>query len=574
MLSGVRTLSRLVGATLGPAGRNVIVELPDGRVMSTNDGATVARSVHLADPVADMGARLLRTASTTADHAAGDGTTTATLLAEALIGAGERRIEAGSDPLTVARRLREAAERAVALVGVQAQPVETTAAVAEIATAASGDANVGRIVALALDRAGKEGIVTVEEGALGVGVSTLAAESAGLECETAAGMALDMRLADERFEHLPARGSGFAAASLAGELSLDEPLIAVVDAEIASGEQLIPAAAIAHQSGRALVIVAHGFSEDARAMLWANARDAGLQPVPLVAPSLGLRRSDLLEDLATAVGGRVLGSGVLGGHDRPLRGCRTDDLGSARRVVVPRAATTGVHAGDRAGVSRAKATFTGGAGAPHRILARVRQLRGDLRHQRLTHGDPYDVEQLQVRLARLAGRTVVLRVHAPTQWERTERVLRIEDALHSARSAIRRGAVVGGGVALAAVSRALRDGDPFAEDFADALLVPLRRIAVNAGRDGDSIVRRQLEELAAIDASMAGRLPGAIGYDARRNQWCDLWQAGVIDSAETVRQAIISAASAATTLLTSEAVVPMQAQNVRFTETATGHAHH
>ncbi|KAB1645582.1 hypothetical protein F8O06_04100 [Pseudoclavibacter sp. CFCC 14310] len=558
MLVGVRTLSRLVGVTLGPAGRNVVIGLPDGRVITTNDGATIARSIRLDDPIADMGAQLICTASSAADSAAGDGTTTATVLAEAFIALGLRHIASGDDRQTVAARLRGLADRAAGLVARHADTVRSTDAVAEIAALAAGDREVGATIAAAVDRAGKLGVVTVQEGTLGGsgGASSL------IDVEESSAMALDARLVDERFSS-PA-GS---ARSPHGLLIADEPLIVVVDAEITSGEELIAPARVAHESGRALVVVAHEFSADARAMLLTNSRQAGLFALPLIAPSSGIRRSDLLEDLAVSVGATLLG-----GPELPVRRCRADDLGSARQVVV-RDAARQVQLGATS-ASAGTTTFSGGAADPQLLLARVDRLRRAL----ALAVDPFDAEQLHLRLARLAGRTITLRVGGQTQWERSERRLRVDDALHSALSALRSGCVAGGGATLAAAAEALQacEVDAFAQEFADVLLVPLRTIAENAGRDGASIARRQMELLrearhsSTEDSGDSWRL----GYEASAGRWCDLFEAGVIDSAVTVERALTSAASAAAVYLTSEAVVPRNQQVVSFTETTTGHHRH
>jgi chaperonin GroEL len=494
--TGVDTVAEAVAVTLGPRGRNVIV---DGRVVS--DGVTVARAIDVADPFVAAGARLVRDAAGATGDRIGDGTTTATVLAQAMIREGHRNVAAGADPVALRRGIERAVERvtdhlerhAVALV----RPEQLT----HVACVAAGDEAIGAIVAQAFQRVGGDGAVSVELG-----------RTLDLELDVAPGMRWD---------------SGYLAADMAtepGRAVLEDPHILCADVRITTARELLPALELAAESGRPLLVVALALDGDARTTLVANALRGRVAGVGVTAPDFLDRRRRNLEDIAIATGGEAI-TGELG---RGLERIRLSQLGSARRVVVTPHATT----------------IVDGAGDPGAIEARMAGLRRELERDDQA---PFFRERLRQRLARLAGGVAAIRVGAATEAEARERMLRAEDAVHAAGAALRDGLVVGGGVALLRAIEAI-DASGLEPDEATgtevvrrALEAPLRRIAESAGLEG-SVAVEHVRRL-------------GLGVDAVTGEYRELAAAGIVDPAPVVRAALEHAASVAKTVLVAECVV-------------------
>jgi chaperonin GroEL len=503
--AGVDAVARAVTVTLGPRGRNVVLPAaPGGRVRITNDGVTVARDVEVADPFEALGAWIAREVAGATNDAAGDGTTTATLLAQAIVAGGQRNIVAGADPPALRRGIERAADQAVAHVR-EIQSADVGGRLARVAAVAAGDEEIGAVVAEAYERAGRDGVVRVEAG-----------HTLGLELDVALGMHWDQ---------------GYLAADMAtdparGEAVLEHPHVLCVDRRIASGEELVPALELAVGSGRPLLLVVVGLADDARGLLVANRLRERVTAVAVAAPDFLDRRRRNLEDIATLTGGEAITEELGLGLDR----VGLAQLGSARRAVITRASTT----------------IIDGDGDPAAIDARIDGLRRELdRDDQLA----FFRDRLRARLARLAGGVATIKVGAATEAEADERRLRAEDAVRSAQAALRHGVVPGGGVALLRAGEAIdprgvpADEATGAEIVRRALEEPLRRIAANAG----------LEPAVVVDA-VRGLGPGE-GLDAVTGEYRDLVDAGIVDATHVVCSALENAVSIAKTLLLAECVV-------------------
>jgi chaperonin GroEL len=503
--SGIDTVAGAVAVTLGPRGRNVILPPgPDERIVITNDGITVARAIDLADPFEQLGARLAREVAGATNDVAGDGTTTAIVLARSIVSTGQRNVAAGADPIALRRGIEWAVERAADQLEVRSADVAGSEQLAQVATVAAGDEAIGAIVAEAFERAGRDGVVSVEEG-----------HTLDLELEVALGMRWDQGYVTADM----ATGAGRA------EAVLEHPHILCVDKRITSGDELVPVLELAVESGRPLLLVAISLDKAAQAMLVANARRGRITSVAVAAPDFLEQRRRNLEDIAILTGGQAITEELGLG----LEHVRLAQLGGARRVVVTRDATT----------------IVGGAGDPEAIEARIDGLRRELDRQDHV---PFLRERLRQRLARLAAGVAAIRVGAATEAERGERLLRAEDAMHAARSALREGIVPGGGVALLRAGEAI-DPRALAGDEATgaaivrrALEEPLRRIAENAGLEGSVVVER-VRGLGPSD-----------GLDVATGEYRDLVAAGVVDATLVVRSALENAASIAKTVLVAECV--------------------
>ncbi len=504
--AGVDKLADAVKVTLGPKGRNVVIGKKFGAPTITNDGVSIAREIELEDPFENMGAQLVKEVATKTNDVAGDGTTTATVLAQALIKEGLRNVAAGASPSGLKRGIEKAVAAAVASLAEQAQPVADRSQIAQVATISAADASIGETIADAIDKVGKDGTVTVEE-----------SNTFGIELELTEGMQFDKGYLSPYFVTDPERQ----------EAVLDEPFILFTNGKISAVHDLVPVLEKVMQSGRALLIIAEDVEGEALATLVVNKIRGTFTSVAVKAPGFGERRKAMLQDMAILTGATVISEEI----GLKLDTATVDLLGRARRVIVTKDATT----------------IVDGAGSEADVAGRVAQLKREIED---TDSD-WDREKLQERLAKLAGGVAVVKVGAATEVELKEKKHRIEDALSATRAAIDEGIVAGGGTALvrarpavdALIATLTGDEATGAKIVANSLESPLRHISANAGYEGAVKVRE------VLDAK------GSIGFNAATGELVDLVKAGVIDPAKVTRSALQNAASIAALLLTTEAIV-------------------
>jgi chaperonin GroEL len=504
--AGVNKLADAVKVTLGPKGRNVVLEKKFGAPTITNDGVTIAREVELEDPFENMGAQLVKEVATKTNDVAGDGTTTATVLAQALVREGLRNVAAGANPAALKRGMEQGVKAAVKAIKDQAKEVDDKLEIAQVAANSAADQTIGDVIADAIDRVGKDGVVTVEE-----------SNTFGMELDFTEGMQFDKGFLSPYFVTDPERQ----------EAVLDEPYVLIANQKIAAAHDLIPVLEKVIQSGKPLLVIAEDVEGEALAVLVVNKIRGTFTSVAVKAPGFGDRRKAMLQDIATLTGGQVISEEV----GLKLENATLDLLGKARKIVVTKDDTT----------------IVDGGGKKADVEGRIAQIKREIDD---TDSD-WDREKLQERLAKLSGGVAVVRVGAATEVELKEKKHRIEDALSATRAAIEEGVVPGGGTALirsrAAVEKVVKkltgDEATGAAIVAKALDEPLRWIANNAGLEG-SVVIQQVE-----------RETGAIGINARTGQYEDLLKAGVIDPAKVTRSALQNAASIAALLLTTEALV-------------------
>ncbi|HET6526836.1 chaperonin GroEL [Sphingopyxis sp.] len=507
MLRGVDTLANAVKVTLGPKGRNVVIDKSFGAPRITKDGVTVAKEIELADKFENMGAQMLREVASKQNDKAGDGTTTATVLAQAIVREGSKAVAAGMNPMDVKRGIDLAVTKVVEDLKAHAKSVEANSEIAQVATiSANGDEEVGRILAEAMETVGNQGVITVEE-----------AKSLATELETVEGMQFDRGYLSPYFitnaEKL--------------KVELDDPYILIHEKKLSNLQAMLPLLESVVQSGRPLLIIAEDVEGDALATLVVNRLRGGLKVAAVKAPGFGDRRKAMLEDIAVLTGGNVV-SEELG---IKLESVTINMLGRAKKVVIDKDNTT----------------IVDGVGAKSDIDGRVAQIRQQIE----TTTSDYDREKLQERLAKLAGGVAVIRVGGATEVEVKEKKDRVDDALHATRAAVEEGILPGGGIALLRSLKAL-EGLKAANDDQQsgidivrrALRAPARQIADNAGEDGAWIVGKLLE---SGDYSW--------GFNAATGEYQDLVKAGVIDPAKVVRTALQDAASVASLLITTEALV-------------------
>ncbi|MFI5832068.1 chaperonin GroEL [Micromonospora sp. NPDC051300] len=502
---GMNQLADAVKVTLGPRGRNVVLEKKWGAPTITNDGVSIAKEIELEDPYEKIGAELVKEVAKKTDDVAGDGTTTATVLAQALVREGLRNVAAGANPMALKRGI----EAAVANVSEEllklAKDVETKEQIASTASISAGDTTVGEIIAEAMDKVGKEGVITVEE-----------SNTFGLELELTEGMRFDKGYISAYFMTDPERM----------EAVFDDPYILIVNSKISSVKDLLPILEKVMQSGKPLLIIAEDLEGEALATLVVNKVRGTFKSVAVKAPGFGDRRKAMLTDIAILAGGQVISEEV----GLKLDAVNLDMLGRARKVVVTKDETT----------------IVDGAGDAEQIQGRVNQIRAEIDKS----DSDYDREKLQERLAKLAGGVAVIKVGAATEVELKERKHRIEDAVRNAKAAVEEGIVPGGGVALVQAGKTAFDKLDLAGDEATgaqivkiALDAPLRQIAVNAGLEGGVVVER------------VRNLDPGHGLNAATGEYVDLLAAGIIDPAKVTRSALQNAASIAALFLTTEAVV-------------------
>ncbi|MBE5764214.1 MAG: chaperonin GroEL [Clostridiales bacterium] len=504
---GVNTLADTVKITLGPKGRNVVLDKKYGAPLITNDGVTIAKEIELEDPFENMGAQLVKEVSTKTNDVAGDGTTTAVVLAQAMIREGLKNLAAGANPIILKKGIMKAVAVAVEHLKSVSKPVDGKTAIAQVASISAGDEEVGKLISDAMEKVGKDGVITVQE-----------SKTMKTELSTVDGMQFDR---------------GYASAYMVTntdkmEAVLDNPLIFITDKKISSIQELLPVIEPIAQQGQRLLIIAEDVEGDALAALVVNKLKGVFNCVAVKAPGFGDRRKAMLEDIAILTGGTVLSSEL--GLD--FKDFTPDMLGRALQVKVDKENTT----------------IVDGAGSEEAILARINAIRAQIEE---TTSD-YDREKLQERLAKLAGGVAVVNVGAATEVEMKEKKLRIEDALAATRAAVEEGIVPGGGTALLGTIPALKklvatlsgDEKTGAQIILRVVEDPVRQIASNAGLDGSVIVSKIL-------ASNKTN----IGFDALNNKYVDMVQAGIIDPTKVTRSALQNAASIASTLLTTESIV-------------------
>ncbi|WP_116997117.1 chaperonin GroEL [Desertimonas flava] len=504
--AGMNKLADAVRVTLGPKGRNVVLEKKWGAPTITNDGVSIAKEIELEDPYERIGAELVKEVAKKTDDVAGDGTTTATVLAWALVHEGLRNLAAGANPVGLKRGIEQGVETAVDTIRKIAKDVDETEQIAQVAGISAADTEIGAKIAEAIDKVGKDGVITVEE-----------SNTFGIEIDLVEGMRFDKGYISPYFVTDTERM----------EASLDDAYILLVSSKISSVRDLVPVLEKVMQGGRPLVIIAEDVEGEALATLVVNKIRGTFKSVAVKAPGFGDRRKAILQDIAILTGGQVISEEV----GLKLENVTLDLLGSAKRVIITKDETTIVE----------------GAGAGDDVKGRINQIKAEIEN---TDSD-YDREKLQERLAKLSGGVAVLKVGAATEVELKEKKHRIEDAVSTAKAAIEEGVVPGGGVALlraqTAVQKAVAEleGDEAtgAAAVAKALEAPLKQIAENAGFEGGVIVDK------------VRSLKGANGLNAATGEYEDLVKAGVIEAAKVTRSALQNAASIAALFLTTEAVV-------------------
>jgi chaperonin GroEL len=504
--TGVNKLADTVRVTLGPKGRNVVLEKKWGAPTITNDGVTIAKEIELDDPYENMGAQLAKEVATKTNDVAGDGTTTATVLAQAMVREGLRNVAAGANPMDLKRGIEAAVEKVVEAIGEMARDIETSEEIANVASiSANNDPTIGKVIAEAMDKVGKDGVITVEEG-----------QTFGLELEFTEGMQFDKGLLTPYFITDPDRQ----------EAVLEDPYILIANQKITSVNDLVPVLEKVMQSGKGVLVIAEDVEGEALATLVVNKIRGTFSSIAVKAPGFGERRKAMLQDIAILAGGTVISEEV----GLKLENVTLDMLGRARKVVVAKDNTT----------------IIDGAGSESDVKARIKQIEREVEN---TDSD-WDREKLQERLAKLSGGVVVVKVGAATEVELKEKKHRIEDAVSATRAAVEEGIVAGGGVALLRAQTAI---DKIRGGTADektgrsivrkALEEPLRQIAVNAGYEGGVVVERVRDAV------------GNIGFNAATGEYADLVADGVIDPAKVTRSTLQNAASIAALLLTTEALV-------------------
>jgi chaperonin GroEL len=520
---GVDRLADAVSITLGPKGRNVVLDKKWGAPTVTNDGVTIAKEVELEDPYENMGAQLTKEVATKTNDVAGDGTTTATVLARAMVRHGMKNVAAGANPMELKRGIEKAVEAAVEAIQKQARDVEDKAEIAHVAAISAADREIGDTIAEALDKVGKDGVVTVEEG-----------QTFGIELEFVEGMQFDKGYISPYFVTDQERM----------EAVLEQPHILLNQGKISSLQDLLPVLEKVAQTGKPLVVIAEDIEGEALATLVVNKIRGTFNAVGVKAPGFGDRRKAMLEDMAILTGGQVVSEEI----GIKLEGVTLDMLGQARRVVVTKDDTTIVE----------------GAGDQGDIQGRINQIKAEIEN---TDSD-WDREKLQERLAKLAGGVALIRVGAATEVELKEKKHRIEDAVSATRAAVEEGVVPGGAVTLIRAEESLDslrlEGDEAtgAQIVRRSLAEPSRLIADNAGFEGAVVVQRIRSEKAAK------------GFDAEAGEWVDMLKAGIIDPAKVTRSALQNAASIAGLVLTTEsAVVEKPEEEEDDAAAAGGHGH-
>ena len=505
--TGVNTLADTVKITLGPKGRNVVLDKKYGAPLITNDGVTIAKEIELKDPFENMGAQLVKEVSTKTNDVAGDGTTTAVVLAQAIIKEGLKNLAAGANPIVLKKGIQKAVDTAVDELKKISKPVESKNAIAQVASISAGDENIGNLISEAMEKVGKDGVITIQE-----------SKTMKTELTTVDGMSFDR---------------GYASAYMVTDTDkmvavYDNPVILITDKKISSVQEILPVIEPIAQQGQRLLIIAEDVEGDALAALVVNKLKGVFNCVAVKAPGFGDRRKAMLEDIAILTGGKVVSS-ELGVEFKDVT---PDMLGRAGQIKVDKDNTV----------------IVDGAGNPEEIKARIQSIKAQIAE---TTSD-YDREKLQERLAKLAGGVAVISVGAATEVEMKEKKMRIEDALAATRAAVEEGIVPGGGTALLTAIPALKalinklsgDEKTGAQIILTAIEEPVRQISRNAGLDGSVILNNILRSKKAN-----------YGFDAYKNEYVDMVESGIIDPTKVTRSALQNAASIAATLLTTESIV-------------------
>ncbi len=505
--AGIDKLADTVKVTIGPKGRNVVLGRKFGAPLVTNDGVTIAKEVELEDPFENMGAQLIREVATKTNDVAGDGTTTATVLAQAITREGLKNLASGANPMVMRKGIEKAVEAAVAAIKEHSVPVNGSEDIARVGTVSSGDASVGALIAEAMEKVGTEGVITIEE-----------SKTAETGLEVVEGMQFDR---------------GYISPYMVTdtdkmEAVLDDAVVLITDKKIASIQEILPVLEPVVKSGKKMMIIAEDVEGDALATLLVNRLRGNFNCVCVKAPGFGDRRKEMLQDIAILTGGTVISSQL----NMELTEATMADLGRARQIVVTKDNTT----------------IVDGAGDAEAIKARAQQIRAAI----ATTTSDYDREKLQERLAKLAGGVAVIKVGAQTEVAMKEQKLRVEDALNATRAAVEEGIVAGGGTAqvsaIAAVEKLIAklqgDEKTGAKIIATALQAPIRQIAENAGVDG-SVVFEKIKNSKKI----------GYGYNAYTEQYVDMISAGIVDPTKVTRSSLENAASIASSVLTTESLV-------------------
>ncbi|WP_022909436.1 chaperonin GroEL [Aestuariimicrobium kwangyangense] len=501
---GMNTLADAVKVTLGPKGRNVVLEKKWGAPTITNDGVSIAKEIELEDPYEKIGAELVKEVAKKTDDVAGDGTTTATVLAQALVREGLRNVTAGANPIELKKGIETAVKAITDELLKQAKPIETREQIAATASISAADPGVGDVIAEAMDKVGKEGVITVEE-----------SNTFGIDLELTEGMRFDKGYISPYFVTDAERM----------EAELDDPYVLIVNSKVSSLKDLLPVLEKVMQSGKPLLVIAEDVDGEALAGLIVNKIRGTFKSIAVKAPGFGDRRKAMLTDIAILTGAQVISEEV----GLSLDGVTLELLGKARSVVV----------------TKDECTIVDGAGDADQLAGRVSQIRKEIENS----DSDYDREKLQERLAKLAGGVAVIKVGAATEVELKERKHRIEDAVRNAKAAVEEGIVAGGGVALLQAAKAANVDGLTGDEATGAQIVfsaagaPLRQIAVNAGLEGGVVVEK------------VGSLEAGHGLNAATGEYVDMIASGIIDPAKVTRSALQNAASIAALFLTTEAVI-------------------
>ncbi|RZT13003.1 chaperonin GroEL [Fictibacillus sp. BK138] len=504
MLRGVDALANAVKVTLGPKGRNVVLEKKFGSPLITNDGVTIAKEIELEDAFENMGAKLVAEVASKTNDVAGDGTTTATVLAQAMIREGLKNVTSGANPMVLRKGIEKATAAAVAELKAISKPIEGKESIAQVASISAADDEVGQLIAEAMERVGNDGVITIEESK---GFTT--------ELEVVEGMQFDRGYASPYM----------VTNSDKMEAELENPYILITDKKITNIQEILPVLEQVVQQGKSLLLIAEDVEGEALATLVVNKLRGTFNAVAVKAPGFGDRRKAMLEDIAVLTGGEVITEEL--GLD--LKTANITQLGTASKVVVTKENTTIVE----------------GAGESDKIAARVNQIKAQLEETT----SEFDKEKLQERLAKLAGGVAVIKVGAATETELKERKLRIEDALNSTRAAVEEGIVSGGGTALVNVLSAISKVEASGDELTGIKLVlraleePVRQIAHNAGLEGSVVVERLKNEEIGV------------GFNAATGEWVNMFESGIVDPTKVTRSALQNAASVSAMFLTTEAVI-------------------
>jgi chaperonin GroEL len=503
---GLDKLADAVKVTLGPRGRNVILDKKFGSPTITNDGVTIAKEIELEDAYENMGAQLVKEVATKTNDVAGDGTTTATILAQAIVREGLKNVTAGVNPMYLKRGIEAAVAAVVKSIKEQSNEVSTQQEISQVATiSANNDTEIGELIAEAMEKVGRDGVITVEE-----------AKSLTTDLDVVEGMQFDRGYMSPYFVTDPERM----------EANMENPLVLIFDKKISNMKDLLPVLEKVAQTGKALLIIAEDIEGEALATLVVNKLRGTLNVCAVKAPGFGDRRKAMLQDIAILIGGNVISEET----GRKLESATLEDLGTAKRVTIDKDNTIIVE----------------GAGSSDDVQARVSQIKVQIEES----SSDYDKEKLQERMAKLAGGVAVINVGAPTETELKEKKMRVEDALNATRAAVEEGIIPGGGVvflrAIASLDsvKGLDDEESIGLNIIrKALEYPVRQIAENSGVEGSVVVQRLMTE------------KGVIGYDAAAGEYTDMLKAGIVDPAKVSRSALQNAASIASLLLTTETII-------------------